>query len=215
MPELDPRLPTRPAHVLEDPSARAVAKVYADAFLRAAHSVGVENALEEFQSFLDDVLDRQPRFRDILTSGIVNRDEKVAIIDRAIAPHASPFFANFLRVLARHDRLELLPFILNQSRTDYEHSQGRRRVQVTTARPLPDDLRERVRGEIAAALNFTPILEERVDPSLLGGLVIQVGDTVYDSSLSTRLKRLGEKLRQRSIHEIQSGRDRFSFAEGD
>ncbi|MGH7198996.1 MAG: ATP synthase F1 subunit delta [Planctomycetaceae bacterium] len=206
---------TRIKSVLEDPSAQAVARVYAEAFLTAAESIGAENALEEFQSFLDDVLDRNPEFKSILLSGIVGRDEKVGIIDRAIAPHGSEFFVNFLRVLARHDRLGLLPLVLQQSRTRYEEHLGRRRVQVISAGPLSDDMRERIRRQLAESLPFEPILETHTDPSILGGIVIQVGDTVYDSSLRARMKQFRARLRQRSLHEIQSGRDRFSHHAGD
>ncbi|HUG91464.1 MAG TPA: ATP synthase F1 subunit delta [Planctomycetaceae bacterium] len=215
MPDLPPNLPTRVPHVLEDPGARAVARVYADAFLRAAEKFGVEAGLEEFGSFIDDVLAQVPHLESVLTSGIINRDEKLALIDRAIAPQASPLFANFLRVLARHDRLDLLPIIRRLSVLEHERRQGFRHVQVTTATPLSDDLREQIRREIDAALPFTPILDERVDPSLLGGMVIQIGDTLHDMSLSARLNQLRDRLRKRTLHEIQSGRDRFSSATGD
>jgi F-type H+-transporting ATPase subunit delta len=214
MPDLPPNVQTRIPHVLEDPGARAIARVYADAFLRAAEKVGVEAGLEELASFVDDVLARFPQLDAVLTSRIINRDEKVTLIDRVIAPQASPFFASFLRVLARHDRLDLLPTIRQLSQLAHERRQGRRHVQVTTARPLTDDLREQVRRQIDEALPFTPILDERVDASILGGMVVQIGDTVHDMSLRARLNQLRERLRKRTLHEIQSRRDRFSSAEG-
>jgi F-type H+-transporting ATPase subunit delta len=210
-----PNLPTRVPHVLEDPGAQAVARVYADAFLKAAENMGIEAGLEELGSFVDDVLGRFPRLNAILTSGVVGRDEKLALIDRAFAPLASPVFANFLRVLARHDRLNLLPLIRRLSRLEHERQSGLRHVQVTTARPLSDELREQVRRELDASLPFTPIVDERVDPSLLGGMVIQIGDTLHDMSLRARLNQLRERLRKRTLHEIQSGRDRFSHSTGD
>jgi F-type H+-transporting ATPase subunit delta len=61
-------------------------------------------------------------------------------------------------------------------------------------------------------MGFEPILETRLDTSLLGGVIIRIGDTVYDSSLRTRMKQLHERLRERSLHEIQVGRDRFSHS---
>ena len=76
------RVRTRPPSVLEDPSAQAIARVYSEAFLNAAESVGVEDSLEEFASFLDDVLAKHPDFEAILLSGIIGRDEKVALIER-------------------------------------------------------------------------------------------------------------------------------------
>lgn len=200
---------------MEDPSAQAIARTYADAFLNAAAGTGVDDALEEFASFVADVLDANPKFEAILLSGIVSRDEKIKLIDRAIAPHGSELFVNFLRVLAKHDRLELLPTILGESQVRQEVRTGRQRVQVTSAQPLSEETRDGVRKRLAESLPFEPILEERTDPAVLGGLVIQVGDTVYDSSLRTRLKQLRRRLRERSLNEIQSGRDRFSHPEGD
>ena len=54
-----------------------------------------------------------------------------------------------------------------------------------------------------------------VRPELIGGLVMRVGDTVYDGSISTRLNKLRQQMIDRSVHEIQSRRDRFRSPEGD
>lgn len=199
---------TRVASVLEDPSAQAVARVYADAFLQAAGDKAVE-LLEEFTSLQDDVLSRNPQFAELLLGHRLGRDEKVQLIDRVIAGQASPLFTNFLRVLAKHDRLDLLPSILQEVHVKHEMAGGKRRVTVTSAVPLSDDARQRIQERLGAALSFEPILIPKVDPKVLGGLVIQVGDTVYDTSLRARLNQLRSRLRQRSLYEIQSGRDRF------
>ncbi len=95
-----------------------------------------------------------------------------------------------------------------------EARSGKQRVQIKTAMPLSDQSRDRLRQRLAESLPFEPILETQVDPSLIGGIVIRVGDTVYDSSLATRVAQLRDRIQQRSLHEIQSGRDRFSSAEG-
>lgn len=201
--------------VMEDPGTRAVARMYAEAFVDAAANVGVDSALEEFDSFLVDVLSKQPEFTAVLCAAHGNRDAKLKLIERVVAPYGSPLFVNFLRVLARKDRLDLLPLILEESRIRHEHLQGKKRVQVTSAVELSDDSRENIRRQLAEKLPFEPILEVKVDPTLMGGVVIRVGDTVYDSSIKSRMKQLRERLRQRSLHEIQSGRDRFSHPEGD
>ncbi|MEX0715782.1 MAG: ATP synthase F1 subunit delta [Planctomycetaceae bacterium] len=201
--------------VLEDPSAQAIARVYADAFLDAAAAHGVDDALEEFGSFVDDVLDAYPEFADILTSGIVGRDEKLELIDRVVQPFGSELFTNFLRVLARHDRLDLLPAILHESRHRHELRSGRQRVRVVTASAVAQSTHDRIRDLLGRSLPFEPVIDSHVDPALLGGMIIRVGDTVYDSSLRTRLHELRKRLQQRTLHEIQSGRDRFSHPTGD
>lgn len=204
-----------PAHIFADPRAEAIASTYADGFLDAAVARNEQNPLEEFASFLTDVVDRNPEFASLLYSGMIGRDDKLRLIERAVVPAASPFFGNFLRVLARHERLDLLPLILKEAQLKDEIRRGRRRVQVESARPLSDKAIDNVRRQLAAALPFEPILEPRTNPALLGGLVIRVGDTVYDSSLRGRLKQMRLQVRERSLHEIQSGRDRFSSPEGD
>jgi F-type H+-transporting ATPase subunit delta len=211
MPEA--QLQTRPAHVLEDPSAKAVARVYSLAFLNAAGS-NIGPALEEFTSFIDDVLNPNPQFERLLTSEVTGREEKLALIDRVVAPRASQLFANFLRVVARHERLDLLPLILADAWAEHERRAGKRRVKVRSATPLTESQLSRIKQRLAATLSAEPILIPEVDESLIGGLVIQVGDTVHDGSLRTRIKNLSHRLREKYVHEIQSGRDRFSHSEG-
>lgn len=215
MANTEPQHVTRPPSVLDDPGSQAVADVYADAFLDAAQSAGVEGELEEFRSFIEDVLQQNPDFDRLLRSPMVNRDDKLRMIDRIVASRGTPLFTNFLRVLARHDRLDLLPIILNRTQIEHEKRSGRRRVQVTSARPLSDDARRAIQDRLASVFPFQPILEVRTDPALLGGLVIRVGDTVYDGSLRTRLRQLRARLRERYRNEIQRGRDRFRHSTGD
>jgi F-type H+-transporting ATPase subunit delta len=201
---------------MEDPSVMQVARVYANAFLDAAKStVGVAAALEEGKSFVDDVLAKNAEFERLLTAPMINRDDKLKLIERVVAGRGTDFFTNFLRVLARHDRLGILPAVLQAARIANERQSGRKRVSVKTAKPLSDESRRAIEERLRAALNIEPILEAETDSSLIGGLVIRVDDTVYDSSLRTRLKQLRSRLRERSLHEIQSGRNRFSHPEGD
>ncbi len=198
---------------MEDPSSQAIARTYADALLDAA-GTGTNEVLEELTSFVDDVLTKLPELREIFFSRVVGREEKIQLIDRVFSGKTSPLVASFLRVLVRHDRLDLVPLIAREARLRQEVRSGKQRVQIKTAMPLSDQSRDRVRQRLAESLPFEPILETQVDPSLIGGIVIRVGDTVYDSSLATRVAQLRDRIQQRSLHEIQSGRDRFSSAEG-
>ena len=207
------KIRTRPAHVLEDPSAQAIARTYATAFLDAAGGGGTD-ALEEFTSFIDEAVLANPEFEQLLNSGIISRDEKLGVIERVTAGRGSELFGNFLRVLARHDRLDLLPLICSEAQLQHENHQGQKRVLVKSAKSMTGDARAKVASQLKDTFGFEPIIEEQVDESLLGGIVIQVDDTVYDSSLRTRMKQLRESLRERALNEIQSGRDRFSHPEG-
>ena len=206
---------TRVSSVMEDPSARAIARVYATALVDAAASAGVGDVLDELASFLDDVLEAQPEFHSILVGMAVGRDQKVAMIERVVGPVGTPVLTSFLTTLARHEPLDLLPLVLEEARLIVDTRGGRKSVQVTSSQPLDPETLESIRASLDSALPFTPILDTQVDSSLIGGLVIQIENTVYDSSLRTRIKQLRDRMRERSLHEIQSGRDRFSHPAGD
>ena len=210
------KIKTRLPSVMEDPSMQAVASVYAEAYLNSAGE-NPEEALEELESFLDDVLHQNPEFENLLLSGILGRDEKIRLIQQVITPHSSDRFSKFLQVLASHDRLveQFLPVLLAECHKKQQSRSGQKTVLVRTAKPLSDANLERVRERIQQVFHFEPLLEIQVDESLLGGMIIQVDDTLFDSSLRTRMKQLRMKLRERTFHEIQSGRDRFSHPEGD
>ncbi len=211
----DSSVKRRTESVLEDPGALAVATMYARSYMTAAAQHQISNPEEELNSLVDDVLANSPQFEEVLFSDSVGRDEKLAIVDRVFAPKSSEFFANFLRVLVRHGRITMLPMIQNVLGRLRDEAAGRRRVQVLSARPLSDGSRSQIREQVKSKLGFEPLLQETVDAALIGGMILQVGDTVYDSSLRSRLKQLRGRLAEKAINEIQSGRDRFSHPEGD
>jgi F-type H+-transporting ATPase subunit delta len=208
------QIKTRIESVMQDPGTGAVASVYATALLNSIPAGQVHEVLDEFRSFVSDVIGTQPEFAQVLSSGMVSRDRKLALIDRVVVGRASELFTNYLRVLARHDRLDLLALILAQVEVETERRDGKQRIQVTSAQPLSESALGKIRDQLARDLSTTPIIETAVDPSLLGGVRIRVGDTVYDGSLRARLTQLRHRVRERSLHEIQSGRNRFSSPEG-
>tara|TARA_R110002124_G_scaffold93061_15_gene236365 strand:+ start:2321 stop:2974 length:654 start_codon:yes stop_codon:yes gene_type:complete len=208
------KIKTHIPSVMEDPSATSIAKVYAKAFLGTIQESDKDSAIEEVSEFLNAVTTQFPDFGQILTSHSSLFNERLNLIDRVIAPHASELLTNFLRVLARHDRLELFEQIMSQIITMRDSESGKKMVLVRSAFELTDETLSSIKQRLSDTLGFSPVLQTSIDQSVIGGLVIQVDDTVYDGSLRTRLKQLRGRLSNRSIHEIQSGRDRFSYPEG-
>ncbi|MCA9022373.1 MAG: F0F1 ATP synthase subunit delta, partial [Planctomycetaceae bacterium] len=125
--------------VMEDPSAISIAKVYAKAFLGTIQESDKDSAIEEVSEFLNAVTTQFPDFGQILASHSLNRDERLSLIDRVIAPHASELLTNFIRVLARHDRLDLLEQILSQVIKLRDTESGKKSVLVRSAFELSDE----------------------------------------------------------------------------
>lgn len=199
-------------HAFDEPiniGAQQVAAAYAKALFGAAEKTGALDAvLAELDSLLDDVMAKHPKLVEVLASSMFPMDEKIAMIDRAFTKRAHPLIVNLLKVLAKHQRSYVLGSIREEFRKLFDKARGRIPVKVVSASPLGEAQKTAVASRMRTVLGGEPILQTEVDPSLIGGLVVQVGDVVFDGSLLANLARLREQLINRSVHEIQRRRDR-------
>jgi F-type H+-transporting ATPase subunit delta len=199
-----------------DVDAQRIGKVYAEALLQAADKQNaIQEVLDELDSLVDDLFRRDLQLETFLSSSAIGRDRKHAVIEKTFNGRASDVFVNFLLVLNHHDRLDVIRAIHAACRDLYDQRAGRVRVHVKSAVPLPDDQAEKLRQEIRTVFHKEPVLETRIDPELIAGMVVQVGDWKLDSSIKNRLQSIREQLVERSSYEIQTGRDRFSSPVGD
>jgi F-type H+-transporting ATPase subunit delta len=198
---------------IADVSAQRVARVYAEALLNAADKQKQsDEVVEALESLIRDLFQAEPQLEAFLTSSAIGRERKAQLIDKVFESRASDLFVNFLKVLNRHERLNLLRPILAAAKELRDERAKRIRVQVRSAVPLANDQENRLRQQLRDALKLEPVLQTQVDPELLGGMMVRVGDWLYDASVRARLESIRNQLIERSSHEIQSGRDRFSVA---
>ena len=204
------------AQIDADVGLEHIGAVYAEALLGAAEKAGLtESLLAELDSLLADVFDPFPGLEQILASARVSHEQKVGILDRTLGTQASPLLLDFLKVVSRHGRLDCLRVIHRQAHELYHRMRGRVVVRVSTSAPLSSELAERIAHTLRDVLGGEPVLEEVVDPELIGGVVVRVGDTIYDGSLATQLQNVRQRMIQRSTHEIQARRDRFRYSARD
>jgi F-type H+-transporting ATPase subunit delta len=184
---------------------------YSEALINAAEKAGkTEAVLDELDGIVADVLVAHPKFADLLGSPTVSAQDKDRILTDAFEGRALPTVVQFLRVLNRHGRLGSLRPIVAAARAIWDRRQNRRPVLVRSAVPLDESQQAALRDRLAKLLAATPVLNIVVDPSLIGGLVVQAGDDVYDASVRNRLEQLRHRLIEGKTHEIQSRRDHFS-----
>jgi F-type H+-transporting ATPase subunit delta len=190
-----------------------VTRSYAEALLGAAEGDGrVEAVLDDLDALLADVLVENPRFAAILASPSLAAAEKDRILVDTFEGRALPLVVRFLRVLNRHGRLGLIGPIAREARALWDRKQNRRPVLVRSAVPLDEAQRQALDDRLGRMLAATPIVTYAVDAALIGGLVVQIGDDVYDASLRSRLQQLRHRLIQGKSHEIQNRRDQFSYS---
>lgn len=130
-------------------------------------------------------------FRRLIRSPVMRRDDQErAITALAGKSGAQTLTSNFLRLLARNRRLFVLDEIVDAFLAILAERRGEGWAKVSSAHALSDDQMARLETSLRDVAGAKVTLETSVDPSLLGGLVVQLGSRMYDSSLRTKLQRL-------------------------
>jgi F-type H+-transporting ATPase subunit delta len=198
---------------LQSDSSRAagrIARTYAEALLKVANTRNqADDVGEELQSLLRGLLDGHDGVEAFFADPTLSRERKDAVLTKVFGANASPLLADFLRVLNRKDRLGLVRLIAIAYRSLRDDAADRVRVLVEAAAPLTEAQQDEVAKTLAASLGKTPIVVVRLTPDLIGGMIVRVGDKVFDTSVRTKLQTLKHQLTARGTHAIQSGRDRF------
>ena len=109
-------------------------------------------------------------------------------------PKVSVAFSNFVKQLSEQERLALLPEVYEHYRRHKAVSLKQLDAYVTSAYPLTDVQRDTLQARLAASLNASVVIHESVDPSLLAGVTIKVGDKVIDDSMRGKLQQLKTQL---------------------
>ncbi len=193
-----------------DVTEEQVARVYAKALLGAANKAGNPAAVvDEMQSLAEDVLAKFPALVELLRSSLVSEENKEQIVDRIFGSRASTTVLNFVKVVARHGRLQLLRPIARSLQKLYGEQLGQTEVQIRVASPLDDDLRGEILEMARNALRTEPVLQISVDPSLVAGIIVRIGDRVFDGSVATRLNDLRKTIVDRTVERIETRPETF------
>jgi F-type H+-transporting ATPase subunit delta len=203
------------ARLSADTTAQRVARIYAEAlYAEAQQRNEVTSVIEELEFVANEVAVADPVIRSFFIGGLVGRDRREEALQAAFTGKLSELALNLLVVLNHHERLGLLRAVLSNYREIHEERSDQVRVLVRSAVPLPDDQRQRLVDQLRKITRREPLLDMRIDPDLLGGVIVQVGDWLYDASVRHQLEIICHQLIESSSHEIQSGRDRFSYPAG-
>ena len=178
----------------------AGSKVVAERYARALLDVVLDKKLEadKVGAELDDLSEffaAQEKLSVVLSSPTVASEKRVEVLNAVLAKQSlTSCTLNLLRLLAARERMPLLPLVAEQyGRLLLDH-QGIQSGKVSSAHPLTADQQQRLSGSLGAALGKTMELSYTTDPALVGGLVVRIGNRVYDASVIAQLKRFKEKV---------------------
>ena len=179
-----------PAAMSNVPVARRYARALLDAAGADADQVLVQ--LENITQYLES----QPALFETISSPALARSQRLSLVEVIIdnAPGLQPVVANLMKLLNDRNRFSSMPFIARQFRDMVDSRMGRVRGSVTSASKLGDTQVAAIKKQLESITQRSVVLETKVDPALIGGVIAQVGSHMYDGSLRSQLAELGRTL---------------------
>jgi F-type H+-transporting ATPase subunit delta len=171
-----------------------IARNYAETLLELARRA---SDLRGWGQAVDDVADAMQNDRTLrlfLESPRVSAAQKNRILGRAFEGQLPPLFVRYLQALVSHRRQMLLPQIAREYHDLVDQVEGRIRASVTVAQEAADGERRAISKELSRAYGKEVVPHFVVNPAILGGVVVRVGDTVLDGSVRRRLASLRSRM---------------------
>jgi F-type H+-transporting ATPase subunit delta len=171
-----------------------IARNYAETLLELAQRSGDLRAWGEMIDSVGNAMDTDRRLRMFLESPRLSAGQKNEIIQKAYGATLPRNFVRFLQALVSHRRQMLIPVIAQAYHDLVDQVEGRVHASVTVAREPDDSDREVVTTQLKRALGKEVVPHFHVNASILGGVVVRVGDTVLDGSVRRRLTTLRSRM---------------------
>jgi F-type H+-transporting ATPase subunit delta len=175
----------------------SIARRYAKALFDLAVAADRVDAWARSLVALKKAVDSSPELRDLLANPVYTKEQRQGLAARlaqALGLEREP--ANLLALLADRNRLGYLAAVADVFHRLADEKMGRLRARVASAVPLSEPEAAALAAKLAAATQGQVIVERVVDPSLLGGVVAQVGSLVYDGSLRSQLEDLRRAMKR-------------------
>lgn len=185
----------------------AAANVYAVSLFELAREAGqveqVRAELTELVQALEAADD--PVVRAFFESAALNDDVRAELLEKWFRGKLSDLTLNTLLVMNANGRTGLMRALLRDFVLAQEAAVGQIEATAVTAVPLDEAQRQQVTDAAAALSGRTPLIAFKVDPEMLGGLVLQIGDLRYDNSIRRKLREARGRLLERSERGLQVG----------
>ena len=171
--------------------ARRYAQALADVVIERREEREVQHEIQGWASMIDG----NPQLKEVFANPTVAYDHKRSVLEELISrTRTRETTASFLRVLLRNQRLAQLPEIAVRFGQILDERGGVVAAEITTARPISEDLKKTLHDTLASATGRTVRLTFATDENIIGGFVARIGSTIVDGSVDNHLERLAAGL---------------------
>jgi F-type H+-transporting ATPase subunit delta len=188
-----------------------VAMTYARSLYELAHKQGGNEKvllIGEQIAAMAGLSASNPGMREFLSSRIIAAKAKKASLQKILASQFDPLLQHFILLLNDKGRLGHLAQIARAYDKAQQEAAGRVEVTVFTARGMDEGQLSTLRGQIQARLGREPIMTAKVEPAMLGGIRLQIGDKLIDASLQSRLRKVAQTLTENGLPAVRAASER-------
>lgn len=171
--------------------AAEVYEPYAQALMSLAQSSDLVDQFGQDVSQLLDLMSESQEFKQFLINPLMKPEAKKAVIQQVVGEQVHPYILNFLMLLVDRRRISFVEGICKQYQTLLRQLKRILLAEVTSATELTEEQQSSVRQKVVDMSGGQQVeLESRIDPSIIGGVVIKVGSQVFDASIQGQLRRI-------------------------
>lgn len=187
-----------------DSEEQQVGEVYARALLASVASEEADAVVGELESLVTGVIDQNRALELVLLNPKMPIESKWELIDRVFGGRMNGKLITFLKVVARRQRLNALRSIQRAATKLRDEAAGRVQVQVTVPQAMSDTERSALIDRLKQVFRKEVRLNVSIDSAIIGGLIIRVGDTVFDGSVDGQLQTLRKTVGSRAESALRS-----------
>ena len=163
---------------------------YAKATLNLAKEKGLAKEVNDDMILIQSTIEENNDLEIMLKSPVIKSAPKKAVLTEIFGKKVNGITMGLINLLIENKRLSLLNLVAKEYIVIYDFLQGVEVAQITSAVPLTKELEAEILKRIKESIGKEISMNNVIDPSIIGGFVLRVGDKLYDSSVSSRLKNL-------------------------
>lgn len=163
---------------------------YAKAILNLAKESKLETKVNDDMLLIHQTIKENDGLEIMLNSPVIKSSDKIAVLNKIFENKVTPISLGLFHLLEDNKRIAMLADVAKQYFIIYDFEKHIQIAKVTTAVPISDEVKQHVLEKIKAITGDAAHLENEVNPSILGGFILRVGDIQYDASISNHLKEL-------------------------
>jgi F-type H+-transporting ATPase subunit delta len=173
---------------------KATLNSYAQALLDLADARGVTTQVAEDVQGIAQMIEQDPAFRQYMNDPSVSRTGRAEALDRVFGPRVPGILSSFLKLLDARQKLSSFPAMAAAFKELLDKRSGNIEVEITVPHALNDGELHDVRNQISHKLGKNASVKQKVDESIIGGMVLRIGDSLIDGSVKTQLETIKRRM---------------------